>query len=81
MTRLTEAEADDLAVKALMAMAVDEYKDDLYQQVRMLRAGADREYRNMLNQDGSESQFAAEHRHFRDAYDSVLRMIYERTND
>lgn len=36
MPRLTEAEADDLAVKALMAMAVDEYKYDLRAQVKAL---------------------------------------------
>jgi hypothetical protein len=36
MPRLTEAEADDLAVKALMAMAVDEYRDDLRARVLKL---------------------------------------------
>lgn len=40
MPRLTEAEADDLAVKALMAMAVDEYRSDLRAQVKAMPSWA-----------------------------------------
>jgi hypothetical protein len=36
MPRLTEAEANDLAVKALMAMAVDEYKAELRAEIEVL---------------------------------------------
>jgi hypothetical protein len=31
----------------------------------------------MLNPNGSESLFAHEHRHFRDAFDAVLRLMGE----
>lgn len=51
--------------------------DQLRETVQMMRDGADREYRTMLNPDGSESQFAPEHRHFRDAFDAVLRLMGE----
>lgn len=48
---------------------------DLRKQVQFLRDGADHAYKRMLNQDGSESVYAPEHRHFREAYDSVLGII------
>ena len=37
MPRLTEAEADDLARQALIAMALDEYRRDLRIKVKRLR--------------------------------------------
>jgi hypothetical protein len=54
---------------------VEQVQDDLREQVQFLRDGANREYVRMLNEDGSESLFAAEPRHFRDAYDSIIALI------
>jgi hypothetical protein len=73
--RLKDEQLNDLAAKAYAAMVVDDYKVELYEQVRMLRVGAQREQERMTNPDGTPTVYSVEHGHFADAYESVLRLI------
>jgi hypothetical protein len=54
---------------------MDEAMEQLRKQVAFLRDGADYAYKRMLHEDGTESAYAPEHRHFREAYQSVLDII------
>lgn len=49
--------------------------NELRATVQMMRDGARREQETMMNPDGTESAFVAEHRHFGDAFDAVLRLM------